>query len=150
MRHCLRLQKWLHLNSELDIQCWKRQQKIDVQILTIATAPMPHPTLISCSSRKYYSNSWHCFAGTVQKLYLDPYKPRAEWYSSTIEKSELTTEKNNISSLWTSLDKKIFKSHRWEYAMWTNKCCSYWAGFQSTLFCLLYLVKLDYMKQKCK
>lgn len=77
--------------------------------------PMLHSALTDCSSNKHSSNSQHCFVDTVQKVYLDLYKRWAQWYNSTTDKPEFTTEKSNVLLLWTSLVNKIFKSHKREY-----------------------------------
>lgn len=50
MHHCSWLQKWLHLNSKLDIQYQKKYWKIYVQTPNIPTVPMLYSTLISGSS----------------------------------------------------------------------------------------------------
>lgn len=132
LHRCLKLQKLLHLNPKLDIQHWKSSGKFMCRPPSFPQL-LCHIQHLLAAAVLSYSNRWHCFTGTVQKLYLHPYKPWAEWYSFTTEKSELTTEKHYVLFLWTSVIEKIFKSHKRDYPMWTNKCWSCWAGFHSTL-----------------
>lgn len=107
------MQKWFHLNSKLYIQYWKRKQTAEnVQDPTI---PIPlcctqHLATAAAISIPVTANI--VSQTQFRKCILISYKRWAQWYNSTTDKSELTTEKTNSLLLRTSLVNKIFKSHR--------------------------------------